>query len=168
MCKATAVFEEKLGKRREGWCVYLDKSRDFTYYSDKQVKVKIQGGEAINGLTVNAAGEVVMDESFTTGLLSKSGLTTFTPIKEEDGSLANKYYAVVRVMGDKARRTYELVTNRCGLEVVDEERLKAMLSLIGVGGVRLDDKGRLVFHGSVEVETAPEETPAVKSKEGAA
>ena len=23
MCKATVIFEEKLGKRREGWAVYL-------------------------------------------------------------------------------------------------------------------------------------------------
>lgn len=30
MCKATVIFEEKLGKRREGWAVYLNQSRDFT------------------------------------------------------------------------------------------------------------------------------------------
>ena len=41
MCKATVIFEEKLGKRREGWCVYLNQSRDFTWYSDKQIKTKI-------------------------------------------------------------------------------------------------------------------------------
>ena len=37
MCMATVIFEEKLGKRREGWAVYLNKSQDFTWYSDKQV-----------------------------------------------------------------------------------------------------------------------------------
>lgn len=157
MCKATVVYEEKLGKRREGWCVYLNKSRDFTFYSDKQVKSKIEGGEQINGLTVSEAGEVVMDEAFTTALLSKSGLTTFTPIREdESGSLANKYYALVRVVRGRAGNRYELVTNRCGVCMEDEERLKAMLSLIEVGGVRMDEKGQLVLHEGVEVEEVTE------------
>ena len=74
MCKATVIFEEKLGKRREGWAVYLNQSRDFTWYSDKQVKAKIAAGERINGVTVTEGGEVVMDETFTTGLLAKTGL----------------------------------------------------------------------------------------------
>ena len=73
MCKATVIFEEKLGKRREGWAVYLNQSRDFTWYSDKQVKAKIASGERINGVIVNEAGEVMMDEDFTTGLLAKPG-----------------------------------------------------------------------------------------------
>ena len=81
MCKATVIFEEKLGKRREGWAVYLNQSRDFTWYSDKQIKAKIAADERINGVTVTEAGEVVMDETFTTGLLSKTGLATFTPIR---------------------------------------------------------------------------------------
>ena len=154
MCKATVVFEEKLGKRREGWCVFLEKSRDFTFYSDKQIKNKIFNGELVNGLKVGESGEVVMDEEFTTSLLSKSGLSTFTPIKEnEDGNIANKYYAVVTF--DKDSNSYELVTNRNGLEVVDESRLRAMLSLIEIGGARLDNKGRVVLHRGVTIKGVP-------------
>lgn len=116
MCKATAIYEARLGKRREGFCVYLNKTRDFTYYSDRQIRNKIQSGENINGLMVNDAGEVVMDEGFTTGLLAKTGLATFTPIKEsEDSSITNRYYAVVRVIKSKVGTSYELVSNRCGV-----------------------------------------------------
>ena len=125
MCKATVIFEEKLGKRREGWCVYLNQSRDFTWYSDKQVKAKIAAGERINGVTVTEGGEVVMDETFTTGLLAKTGLATFMPIKEDEDSGVSKYFAVTRVIkGGKAGDRYELVSNRFKLEVVDADRLE--------------------------------------------
>ena len=154
MCKATVIFEEKLGKRREGWAVYLNQSQDFTWYSDKQIKSKIAAGERINGVTVTEGGEVVMDETFTTGLLAKTGLATFMPIKD---SGVSKYFAVTRVIkGGKAGDHYELVSNRFKLEVVDADRLKALLSLIRVGGARLDEKGRVVIHEGVEVSEATE------------
>ena len=73
--------------------------------------------------------------------------------------MANKYYAVVRVIRGKAGTMYELVTNRCGLSVVDEAKLKAMASLIEIGGVQLDSKGRVVLHKGVTVDdgqTAPD------------
>ena len=83
MCKATVVYEEKLGKRREGWCVYLNKTRDFTFYSDKQVKEKIAQGEKINGLKLDANNNIVMDEEFTTSLFLKMRMmpsaTNITP-----------------------------------------------------------------------------------------
>lgn len=158
MCKATVVYEEKLGKRREGWCVYLNKTRDFTFYSDKQVKEKIAQGEKINGLKLDANNNIVMDEEFTTSLLAKTGLATFTPILEnEDDAISNKYYALVRVLNSKAGNEYELVTNRCGLEVVKEEKLRAMLTLISVGGVKLNSAGGLDVYENIEG-TAPANT----------
>ncbi len=157
MCKATVIFEEKLGKRREGWCVYLNQSRDFTWFSDKQIKSKIASGERINGVTVTESGEVVMDEAFTTGLLAKTGLATFTPIREDEDSGVSKYFAVTRVIkGGKAGDRYELVSNRFKMEVVDGDRLKALMSLISVGGARMDEKGKVVIHEGVEVSEAPE------------
>lgn len=159
MCMATVIFEEKLGKRREGWAVYLNKSQDFTWYSDKQVKARIAIGERVNGVTVTEAGEVVMDESFTTGLLAKTGLATFTPIKEDEDSGVSKYFAVTKVIkGGKAGDHYELVSNRFKLEVVDENRLKALLSLISVGGASLNEKGKVVIHEGVEVSEATEDS----------
>ena len=110
MCKATVIFEEKLGKRREGWCVYLNQSRDFTWYSDKQIKTKIAAGERINGVTVTEGGEVVMDETFTTGLLAKTGLATFMPIKEDEDSGVSKYFATVISQSPELSRAARLAT----------------------------------------------------------
>ena len=170
MCKATVIFEERLGKRREGWCVYLSKTRDFTWYSDKQVKAKLSAGEIINGIMVNENSEVVQDDSYTgSALLAKTGLATFTRISEdEDGSFGNKYFAVVRVIKNKAGNQYELVTNRAGIEIVSEERLKAMLSLISVGGVQMNEDGSLMIHKGVDVEDATESQnkPQGASKSG--
>lgn len=165
MCMATVIFEEKLGKRREGWAVYLNKSQDFTWYSDKQIKAKIASGERVNGVTVTENGEVVMDETFTTGLLAKTGLATFSSIREDEDSGVSKYFAVTRVIKDgKAGVCYELVSNRFKLEIVDGNRLKALLSLISVGGARMDEKGRVIIHEGVEVSEVTEDS---KGKEGA-
>ena len=79
------------------------------------------------------------------------------PIKEDEDSGVSKYFAVTRVIkGGKAGDRYELVSNRFKLEVVDADRLKALLSLIRVGGARLDEKGRVVIHEGVEVSEATE------------
>lgn len=107
-----------------------------------------------------------MDETFTTGLLSKTGLATFTPIKEDEDSGVSKYFAVTKVIkGGKASDHYELVSNRFKVEVVNENRLKALLSLISVGGARVDEKGKLVVHEGVEVEQATEASKG--AREGA-
>lgn len=164
MCRATVIFEEKLGKRREGWAVYLHQSQDFTWYSDKQIRSKISAGEVINGVTVTETGTVEMDETFTKGLLAKTGLATFTPINEDMDTGVSKYFAVTRVIKNgKTGNLYELVSNRFKLEIVDENRLKALLSLISVGGARLDEKSKVVIHKDVVVEQTTEDP---KGKEG--
>lgn len=152
MCKATAIYDERLGKRRIGFCVFLHQSGEFTWFSDRQVKAKIAKGEQVNGLTVNEAGEVVMDETFTTGLLVKTGLATFTPINGEEGEGLSKYFAVTRVLkGGKGGNQYSLVSNRFKVDTVSEEHLKVLLSLASVGGAKLDAKGRVVVHPGVDV-----------------
>jgi len=121
------------------------------------VKSKIAAGEKVNGLMVSESGEVQMDETFTTGLLAKTGLATFTPIKEDEDSGVSKYFAVTRVIkGGKAGDRYELVSNRFKVEILDENGLKALLSLISVGGARLVEKGKVVIHEAVEVSEATE------------
>ena len=48
---------------------------------------------------------------------------------EDEDSGVSKYFAVTRVLkGGKAGDRYELVSNRFKLEVVDADRLKALLS----------------------------------------
>ena len=58
MCKkSTVVYGDYIGKRMVGWCVFNGK--DFSFLSDKQVKVRLQIKEVVNGLTLDADGNVI-------------------------------------------------------------------------------------------------------------
>lgn len=154
MCKKwTVAYADCIGRNRlVGWCVAGDK--DFQFLSDRQVKARIQIGEPVNGLMLDEDGKVVIDSSFATNLMCKSGLA-FSPIMAQDEEyeepIMNKYYALVKVTKSKE---YHFITNRCGREVFTEEQLKAMLAILSMGGVRMDDKGNLMIHPAVEVEGA--------------
>lgn len=159
MCKKTTVaYGDYIGKRMVGWCVFNGK--DFSFLSDKQVKARIQIGEQVNGLTLDADGNVSIDKEFTKSLMGKSGLA-FNPImaadNEDDEPVMNKYYALVKVVkGGKAGAEYHFVTNRCGYEVFSEQQLKSMLAVLEMGGVQMDSKGGLVIHRGVDVEETGE------------
>jgi hypothetical protein len=82
----------------------------------------------VHGVRIEHKTNLMMDEAFTTGLLAKTGLATFTPIMEDEDSGVSKYFAVTRVLkGGKAGDRYELLSNRFKLEMVDADRLKALL-----------------------------------------
>lgn len=154
MCKRwTVAYADCIGRNRlVGWCVAGEK--DFQFLSDRQVKARIQIGEPVNGLILDEEGKVVIDSSFATNLMCKSGLAFF-PIMAQDGEydepVMNKYYALVKVTKDKK---YHFITNRCGREVFTEDQLKAMLGIMALGGIRLSPEGKLVIHEGVDVEGA--------------
>ena len=156
MCKKmTVAYGDYIGQRLVGWCVFNGK--DFSFLSDKQVKNNIKQDNIVNGLTLDAEENVVIDKEFTSVLMGKSGLT-FNPIMaaDDDGDepVMNKYYALVKVSKDKDGKQFHFITNRCGYEVFSEEQLKAMLSVMELGGVRLDEKGKVVVHKGVDTEDA--------------
>ena len=153
MCKKmTVAYGEYIGNRHVAWVCFNGK--DYSFLSDKLAKARMQSGDVVNGLMLDAEGGVCIDKAFTKSLMGKSGLT-FRPIMAEDGDepVMNKYYALVKVTKDKQ---YHFITNRCGYEVFDEAQLKAMLAMVDMGGVRLDEKGGLKIHAAVEVEGASE------------
>lgn len=156
MCKkSTVAYGDFIGQRMVGWCVFNGK--DFSFLSDKQVKARLQIHEQVNGLKLDAEGNVVIDQEFTKTLMGKSGLT-FKPIlpadNEDEEPVMNKYYALVHVTKGETGKKYHFITNRCGMEVFDENQLKAMLEVMDMGGVRKDEKGSLSVHKAVEVEGA--------------
>lgn len=158
MCKKwTVAYGDYIGKRLVSWCAYNGK--DFSFLSDKQVGAKIRLGEVVNGLTLDAENNVVIDQEFTQNLLGKSG-RTFSLIAhaEDDGDemAMNKYYALVKVVKGKenADTEYHFITSRCGYEVFSEEQVKAMLEIFALGGVQLDSRGELVVHKAVDVADA--------------
>ena len=173
MCKkSTVAYGDFIGQRMVGWCVFNGK--DFSFLSDKQIKTRLQSNEQVNGLTLDADGNVVIDQEFTKSLMGKSGLT-FKPIvpadNEDEEPVMNKYYALVKVSKDKSGIKYHFITNRCGMETFDETQLKAMLEVMDMGGVKKDESGALVIHKAVDVEKAtesqnkPKEAPKGKKEE---
>ena len=152
MCKRlTAAYLDRIGSRPVGWAVYNGK--DYSFLSEKQVKTKIQQGILVNGLKLDAEENVVIDTEFTRNLMAKSGLT-FQPIieaEDDEVSVMNKYYALVKVEKTDAETTYHFITNRCGREVFTEQKLKSLLEVMEFGGVKLSETGDLLIHPSVEV-----------------
>lgn len=152
MCtKFTVAYGDFIGSRMVGWCVFNGK--DYSFISDKTVKTKLQQGVLVNGLMLDADGNVVIDTNFTTNLMAKSGLT-FKPMieaEEEEVSIMNKYYALVRVTQTETETTYHFITNRCGCEVFTENKLKSLLEVMDFGGVRLSSDDNLEIHKGVDV-----------------
>ena len=159
MCKKmTVAYADLIGKRLVGWCLFNGK--DYSFLSERQVKDRLQNGDAVNGLKLDENGAVVIDENFTRALMGKSGLT-FGPVltagDEADEPVVNKYYALVKVVKDKSGNRYHFVTNRCGYEVFDGTQVKAMLEVLSMGGVRLN-KGKVEVHKAVDVDDQAEAT----------
>ena len=156
MCKKlTVAYGDYIGTRMVGWCLF--NGRDYSFVSDKQVKARLKAGDLVNGLKLDDEGVVVIDKEFTTMLMGKSGLT-FSPISaaddENEDSVMNKYYALVKVEQSKNGKLYHFITNRCGHECFDEVQLKSMLGILNMGGVKMNDKGKVLIHPAVEVNMA--------------
>lgn len=166
MCKKlTVAYGDYIGQRLVGWCVWNGK--DYSFLSDKQIKAKLEQGVLVNGLKLDEEDKVGIDKEFTPNLMGKSGLA-FSVISsaddEDDDTVMNKYYALVKVLKSKGGNQYQFISNRCGTEVFTEAQLKAMLSVMPMGGVRLDGKGKVVIHKGVEIDG--DQTEADKATEG--
>lgn len=159
MCKKlTLSYVDYIGSRLVGHCVYNGK--DYSFMSDKAVQKKLVNGDLVNGLTLDAEKNVVIDQEFTKVLMGKSGLS-FNPIMagdtDGDEPVMNKYYALVKVVKSKNGNSYHFITSRCGYEVFTQEQLKAMLAVLDMGGVQMGPNGDLVIHKAVEIEDASED-----------
>ena len=156
MCKKlTVAYGDYIGTRMVGWCLF--NGRDYSFVSDKQVKTRLKAGDLVNGLKLDDEGSVVIDKEFTTMLMGKSGLT-FSPIAaaDDEDPVMNKYYALVEVEQSKNGKLYHFITNRCGHECFDEVQLKSMLGILNMGGVKMNDKGKILVHPAVDVSVVEE------------
>lgn len=153
MCKKlTVAYGDYIGTRLVSWCCWNGK--DYSFVSDKAVKSRIKQGDLFNGLTLDAENNVTLDKSFASCLMGKSGLG-FGPILsdgDEDEPVMNKYYALVKVAKSKNGNSYHFITSRCGYEVFSEEQVRAMLAIMGMGGIQIGSDGSLVVHDSVDME----------------
>lgn len=149
MCKKlTAVYLETLGSRKIGW--HLWNGLEAVGMTETQLRGYIQNGGQINGLRLNEQGKIEIDPEWGGMMLAKSGINTFSPIAPDTELIAAKSFMLVRVVqGSKANR-YEFITNRWGHECMEEDQVKAMLTIMPMGGIRLEGK-KLVVHKDVEI-----------------
>ena len=78
MCKKfVAAYLDKIGSRSVGWCLYNGK--DYSFMSEKQVKTKMEQGILVNGLKLDAEGNVVIDTEFmSNNMVSAEGVKYFS------------------------------------------------------------------------------------------
>ena len=102
--------------------------------------------------------------------MGKSGLS-FSPIMvadDEEESVMNRYYALVKVIEAKEGNSYHFITNRCGYEAFTEDQVKSMLAILDMGGIQMGSDGSLMIHKGIEVEDTREaqNKPKSGSKDG--
>lgn len=156
MCKKmTVAYGDFIGSRMVGWCVYNGK--DYSFLSSKSIINHIKQGNLVNGLCLGDEGDLLLDSTFAKSLMGKSGLS-FNSIMavDEEESVMNKYYALVKVVKAKEGNSYHFITNRCGYEVFTEEQVKAMLAILDMGGIQMGSDGSLMIHKGIEVEDTGE------------
>lgn len=149
MCKLIVNYEERLGSRRTGWILYSPKTNDFIGLTDKTIKKQMELGDDILGLKFNEQNEIILDEAFTQSILSRTGINTFTSMTEQDTSV-NKAYMLAEVKKSKSGNIYKLITSRCGIEEVSEDRIRSMLLFMGIGGIRLENN-KLILHKAINI-----------------
>ena len=156
MCKKlTAVYLETLGSRKIGW--HLWNGAEAVGMTETQLRSYMRDGGVVNGLRLTEDGTTEADPDWGGVMLAKSGINTFSPIDPDADLIAAKSFMLVRVVqGSKANR-YEFITNRWGRECMEEDQVKAMLTIMPLGGVRLDGK-KLIVHKDVEILKDPSDT----------
>ena len=64
--------------------------------------------------------------------------------------MATKSFMLVKVSRNGKESIYHFITNRWQIESMSEDKVRAILTLMPMGGIQLDGK-RLVVHENVEV-----------------
>jgi len=133
MCKKlTALYVENLGNRRIGWCLW--NGCEAVGMTDNQIRKHIENGGIVNGLKVGDDGSVVPDDLWGGVMLAKSGINSFAPLEPDADLVATKSFSLISVIKDGKQYQYEFITNRFGREIMGEDKVKALLTLMPLGG----------------------------------
>ena len=139
----TVISRIDLGMTRiAGYTIYNSETFEFLEKTPKETKELIKKGE-VNGLKL-INGEIEMDkEEFNQrNLMIKTGVGKFRPLYEND-SLVNCMYAVIRDIIYDDREVFEIINNRCARTEVSKEKLKVLMEIGYVAGVRFKDKNKI-------------------------
>ncbi|NFN49274.1 hypothetical protein FDB52_12095 [Clostridium botulinum] len=135
--KKTVVNRIDLGNTRiAGYTLYDEISKEFQETTPKQIKILIKN-DVLNGLKL-VNDEIKLDtEGFNMcNLMIKSGIGNYRKLYE-DNKIINCMYSVVRVLKTDTNIFYEIVSNKCSRTKVTTERLKMLIEMGYVAGVRL-------------------------------
>lgn len=149
MCKKlTAVYLETLGSRKIGW--HLWNGSEEIGMTEAHLRNHLHNGGEVNGLKLTEQGDIETDPEWGGVMLAKSGINTFSPIDPDTDLIAAKSFMLVRVVQDGKSNRYEFITNRWGQEAMGEDQVRAMLTIMPMGGIHMEGK-KLVPHKNVEV-----------------
>lgn len=156
MCKKFTVnYVEALGTRRIGWQLW--DGHQMQGMTDVQIRNLVRDGGVVNGLVVTDEGQVVPDRDWchadgeaSTVILEKSGINTFNPLDPDANLMAAKSFMLIKVVRNGKESVYHFLTNRWQIETMTEDKVRAVLTLMPLGGVWLDGK-RLIVHQGVEI-----------------
>lgn len=121
--------------RIAGYNLYDEVSLEFQETTPKEVKDLINCGQ-VNGLKL-INGEIQLDkEDFNMcNLMVKSAVGKFRPLYPDD-SIVTCMYAVVRMIETDNGRLYEIISNKCSRVKITYERLKLLMEVGYVAGVK--------------------------------
>jgi hypothetical protein len=137
--------------RTEGYTLFDEASKEFQETTPKEVKNLINSGQ-VNGLRL-VDGKIELDtEGFNiSNLMIKSGVSKFRPLYPTN-SIINVMHSVVRVIETDNGRIYETISNKYARVKINAERLKMLMEVGNVGGVRSGKNGKIEICKGVSIE----------------
>jgi hypothetical protein len=152
MSQKTVISRIDLGFTRiAGYTLYDEVSREFQETTPKEVKDLIGRGQ-VNGLKL-VDGEIELDtDGFCmSNLMVKSAVGKFRTLYPTT-SIVNCMYAVVRVIETDNGRLYEVINNKCARVKVTPEKLKILMEIGYVAGVKMGAYGEIEICKGVTIE----------------
>lgn len=164
MSKKTAINRIDLGMTRiAGYTLYDEVSREFQETTPKEVKDLISRGQ-VNGLKL-VDGEIELDKDVfcMSNLMVKSAVGKYRTLYPTT-SIVNCMYAVVRVIETDNGRLYEIINNKCARVKVTPEKLKILMEIGYVAGVKMGECGEIELCKGVTIEDKRTKAQAVDNQ----
>lgn len=149
----TAICRLDLGFTRvAGFTIYNAASKDFDETTPREVKDLIKQA-GVNGIRLNKDEDIELDaEGFNMhNLMVKSACGKYRTLYPTT-SIVNCMYAVVRVIETDNGRLYEVINNKCGRVKITPDRLKILIEVGCVAGVKMGADGEIEICKGVIIE----------------
>jgi len=140
--RKTVVARLDLGFTRvAGYLLFDPVSKEFQETTPKVVE-KMVAARAVNGLIIEADGELVPDKNgWNIGNIKiRSGVGNYRDLNTVDPKGDTVYHVVRALKLDDTQTIYEVVNNKCARVFYSENQLRALAQFSWIGGVRITDE----------------------------